>query len=93
MKLDIKKIAVAWAKSLNPSTSELILAEKRLEVCNSCDMSSKNLINVTTCSACGCPLSKKVFTSDYNDCPLDKWEEVDNKYFDLSTIKTKKSII
>jgi len=93
MKLDIHKIAKAWAISFNPSSSELLLAEKRLEVCHSCDMAANNILNISTCSACGCPLSKKVYTTDYNDCPLNKWEEVDKNYMDLTKIKTKKSIL
>ena len=93
MRFDIKKIATAWAKSWNPTEDELLLAQKRLEVCNACEMSRMSLLKISSCGACGCPLSKKVFTADYNDCPVGKWEEVDGKYFDLTKIKTKNTII
>ena len=35
----------------------------------------------TRCKECGCPIKKKVFSDDFNDCPLGKWEEVDSEYF------------
>ena len=34
----------------------------------------------TVCGECGCPIAKKIFTNDYNPCPLKKWEEVDAEY-------------
>jgi len=32
------------------------------------------------CGECGCPITKKIFSNDFNDCPLKKWEEVDTTY-------------
>lgn len=93
MKIDLKQIATAWAISFNPSEEQKLLAEKRLEVCMPCDRRMQTLIKVPTCNACGCPISKKVYTDEFNPCPEGKWEKVDKKYFDLSKVKVNKTII
>ena len=93
MKIDLKKIATAWAISFSPSEEQKVLAEKRLEVCLPCNRRVRTVLNIATCSACGCPLSKKVYTDEYNPCPLGKWEEIDRKYFDFSKTKVNKTVI
>ena len=87
MSFEVKKIVDAWITSFNPDKEERELAEKRYSICNTCEFNKKNLIGVETCNKCGCPLSKKVFTSlDYTTCPIGKWDDV-NKDF----IKNKKN--
>lgn len=81
MALEIKKIVNAWITSFNPDENEKALAEKRFSICSTCEFNKKTLLGVETCSKCGCPLSKKVFTSlDYTTCPIGKWDEVDKEY-------------
>lgn len=81
MDLNIKKIVNAWVTSFNPSEDEKQLAEKRLTVCNTCEFKGKNILLVDTCTKCGCPLSKKIFTSlDYTTCPLGKWDDLDREF-------------
>ena len=84
MSLDFKKIFNAWITAHNPTDRQLELAENRNKICDSCP--SKKVITekikiATICNECRCPISKKIFSKDFNDCPLFKWENVDKDYF------------
>jgi hypothetical protein len=92
--MDFKKIFKAWITANNPTDKELELAEKRNTICDSCP--SKKVITDkltigTICGECGCPISKKIFSDQFNDCPLEKWEQIDAKYF--PPIKKKTTMI
>ena len=95
MDLNFKKIFNAWIASYNPTPEQKLLAEKRNEVCEACP-SRKVLTNKlklgVVCGECGCPITKKIFSNDFNDCPLKKWEEVDKKY-QLSDLKKDNTLI
>ena len=94
MELDFKKILNAWITAHHPTEQQQLLANKRQEVCDVCpskrEITKKFKIGVI-CNECGCPLAKKIFSADFNDCPLKKWESVDTTYFPKS--KDSKSII
>jgi ribosomal protein L37AE/L43A len=94
MDLNFKKIWDAWLISYRPTNEQILLAQKRNEICETCpsrkEIARKIKIGVV-CSECGCPIAKKIFTNTFNDCPLKKWENVDSKYFPKS--KDSKSII
>jgi hypothetical protein len=87
--MNLKTILKAWAISFNPSVKQEVLAKARLEVCIGCEKFSM----LGVCKACGCPVKKKIYTDEFNPCPLHKWEEVDKKHYDLNKVKTSKSII
>jgi hypothetical protein len=90
MKLDIKEIVSAWMISFNPSEEEKVLAEKRYEVCSGCDKRGLNKLGIEVCKACGCPLSKKIFTlKDQESCPLKKWDNVNQEFRKIKTSKYK----
>jgi hypothetical protein len=89
MGINLKKIAKAWLTAANPTPKQSELAEARWNICDSCDK-KKLVTSVPICGACGCPLSKKIFTMENDSCPLNKWLEVEKDYF---IIKTNKSII
>lgn len=94
MELDFKKILNAWITAYNPSEQQLLLANKRNEICEVCPSRKKitgKLKIGVVCGECGCPITKKIFSADFNDCPLKKWESVDKTYFPKS--KDSKSII
>ena len=95
MDLNFKKIYSAWTIAHNPNPSQKLLAEKRNEICESCP-SRKVLTNKlklgVICSECGCPITKKIFSIGFNECPLKKWEEVDTMYRTFE-VKSNKSII
>ena len=95
MDLNFKKIYSAWIRSFNPSDEQKLLATKRNEICESCP-SRKVLTNKlklgVICSECGCPITKKIFSIGFNECPLKKWEEVDTMYRTFE-VKSNKSII
>jgi hypothetical protein len=77
----IKEIVSAWVTSFNPTDAERQLSEKRYEICYTCDKRGDNLLGVEVCKACGCPLSKKIFTQKQQDsCPLKKWDVVDSEF-------------
>ena len=84
MDFDFKKITKAWFDSYFGTKEQKELAILRSSICEVCP--SRNvLVNgidlLTTCGECGCPIKKKIFSPDFNDCPLKKWEEVDVKFF------------
>jgi hypothetical protein len=82
--LNFKKIFNAWVTAYKPSENQKLLAEKRNEICEVCPsrkvLTTKLDIGVI-CNECGCPITKKIFSADFNDCPLKKWESVDNVHF------------
>jgi hypothetical protein len=76
----ITEIVTAWMVSFNPTDEEKLLAEKRYEICFTCP-NRVNKLGVEVCDACGCPLSKKIFTlKDQSTCPLNKWDEVNTEF-------------
>jgi hypothetical protein len=95
MDLNFKKIYNAWVTSYFPNETQKLLAEKRNEICESCP-SRKILTDISTlgviCGECGCPITKKIFSNDFNDCPLKKWEEVDTTYR-MFEAKSNKSLV
>jgi uncharacterized paraquat-inducible protein A len=90
----IVDIAEAWIIAKNPSIEQKNLAEARWNICIQCDEFRKErpVTGEPYCNDCGCPLNKKIFTNKFNECPLEKWKDVDNLLFHL-TQKQKKSII
>ena len=95
MEINFKKIYNAWVTSYYPNEVQKLLAEKRNEICETCPsrkvLTDKLKLGVI-CGECGCPLTKKIFSNDFNDCPLKKWEEVDTMYRTFNT-KSNKSLV
>ncbi len=90
--INYKDIFQAWKKAFNPTPKEEELAEKRLNVCLSCNYRKEILKGVrwsAYCDDCGCPLNKKVFSTTYNACTQKKWKDVDSDY--LEEIDDKKN--
>ena len=88
--MNIKTIITAWIKAHNPTKEESELAMDRLKICETCPAKKEFIKNVelsVVCKECGCPITKKIYTDIYNACPLEKWEEVDKKYFPEQKIK------
>ena len=72
------------------------LAKLRLEICLECEFRKevvKGLKWSTLCGKCGCPLNKKVFSPNYNPCPLKKWDSVDSSYLEPFEDKNKNTLI
>jgi hypothetical protein len=91
--MNISEIVTAWITSFNPTDQQKKIAIERAEICFGCDrIKTKSVLSkkLKVCGACGCPIDKKVFSQEYNPCPLKKWEDVDKKY--ISKVKTKKTI-
>lgn len=87
-----KEITKAWIAANNPSPEQKILAEKRFEICDVCPLKqivTKNIKLGTICGECGCPISKKIFSPEFNACPKKKWEEVDRIYLPPTQKKSK----
>ena len=87
MSFSVKAIIKAWAVSFNPTEDQKILAEARLEICNSCPAMT-TIKGIKGCTLCGCPISKKVFTQSENPCPDLKWAMVDEGKFNTKKKKT-----
>ena len=78
---NVIEIIEAWVEARNPSPFRKELAIARLNICNSCDEKKtifKNIKPVQICGICKCPLDKKAFTTKKGDCPLKKWDNVEN---------------
>jgi hypothetical protein len=92
--INIREIIDAWRVSYNPTQNQLNKSIERgniCEVCPSKKVITKKLKIATVCGECGCPISKKIFSLEFNPCPLMKWGEVDKKY--KIEEKTKKTFI
>ena len=77
--LKLVEIAKAWIAASNPTDEQKELAEKRLAICSNCEFSRHNkALDFHYCGACGCPLSKKVFSPHTNDvaCEEGKWASI-----------------
>jgi hypothetical protein len=94
--INYKEIFEAWKISMNPTKKQEELAEKRLGVCIGCEYRTEIVTGLKwseLCSACGCPLNKKVFATTFNACPKKKWEDVDSGYLEPIPDKDKNSLI
>ena len=87
--MDIGKIIEAWIIAHNPNEEQKKLAELRGSICEVCP--SKKTILFTYCDECGCVIDKKVFTNEYDPCPLHKWHDIDKPFFPER--KSKKTLL
>ena len=70
----LKEIAVAWYRAANPTPEQKEIADKRLEICDTCPEAKVNSVGIHYCGACGCPLNKKIFSpAGPIACPKQKW--------------------
>jgi hypothetical protein len=91
---NVFEIIEAWIESRNPSPFRQELAIARLNICETCDSKEtilKKIKPIQICGICKCPFDKKVFTTKKGDCPLKKWESVENS--ELFIQKNDKTII
>lgn len=75
---DIKEIIVAWHRAANPTSEQKEIADYRASICETCEFKEfKTLIRSYVCNACGCPISKKIYTPTPGPeaCPKAKWEK------------------
>ena len=94
--INYKEIFDAWKISLNPTLKQEELAKLRLDVCLGCEFRKeviKGLKWSAKCGKCGCPLSKKVFSPNYNACPEKLWGDVDSNYLKPLEEKNKKTLM
>lgn len=81
--MNLTEIIDAWITALNPTAEEKSKSIERAIICGTCPkLKDTSLLGTKykKCSECGCPISKKIFSSEFNPCPLKKWESVDSKY-------------
>lgn len=75
---DIKEIVVAWHRANNPTPEQKEIADYRISICDTCEHKEfKTLIRTYVCGACGCPISKKVYSPNEGSiaCPKGKWDK------------------
>lgn len=90
----IKEIAEAWVIAFKPNPQQKNQAQERYSICLDCEHFGKArpITGEEYCKSCLCPLDKKIFTQKKdNACPLDKWKDVDEKYF--SNIKKSQTLL
>ena len=78
--MDIINIIKALGASYFATDEQKQRAEERIEICNSCEFIKDTPIG-HICGICSCPIGKKVYSFNFNDCPEKKWKEVDLKFF------------
>ena len=73
----LSEIFQAWVAAANPTPEQKLIAEHRTSVCDTCEYKTyTKLLDLYTCSLCGCPLKKKVFSPNGpKACPGNKWEK------------------
>ncbi len=70
-------IVRAWWIAANPTPEQSELAQKRLNICKSCDSMVDSVVFDKKCGECGCPIGKKIFTPALGTCDLHKWDKVE----------------
>lgn len=72
---DISEIIHAWKIAAKPTPEQQEVAEQRAAICDVCEFKQyKQLVHAYICSACNCPLSKKVYSKKGpTACPKGKW--------------------
>jgi hypothetical protein len=90
----IVTIADAWITASNPTEEQKKLAEARWNICIQCSefRAEREITGEPYCHDCGCPLKKKIFTREFNECPQKKWKKVDDLLWE-STQKKKKTLL
>jgi len=74
--LKLVEIGKAWIAAANPTPEQKEIAEHRLAICDGCEHKTfQETMKFWYCSACGCPLNKKVLTPVKDSCPKKKWEK------------------
>lgn len=69
----VKEIILSYAAKINPTEEQKEIAEKRLEICTTCEFWVQGAVR-DYCSKCGCTTSAKVFSPvGANACPMQKW--------------------
>lgn len=74
---NLTEIAIAWHRANNPTSEQKEIAEYRISVCDPCEHKAfKQLIKTYVCGACGCPISKKIYSPKPGPqaCPKSKWD-------------------
>ena len=93
-------IGKAWLIASNPTPEQKDLSIKRYSICLDCEYYKKSrpITHDEYCSVCLCPISKKIFSDNFNECPKGKWESVDIEFESIvkkehPVEKTKKTIL
>ena len=70
----IKEIIQAYAIAINPTEEQKQWAEKRLQICVTCEHWKTSQLGIEYCGKCGCATKGKVFSpKGMEECPLGKW--------------------
>ena len=72
---NLLEIAVACKPAARPTLEQQQVAEHRLSICDGCEHQQfRQVTRMYVCDACGCPLSKKVYSPrGPKACPEGKW--------------------
>lgn len=94
------EIGRAWIIASNPTEIQKELAQKRYSICIECSYYKKSrpITHDEYCSVCLCPIYKKIFSDNHNECPKENWLSVDNEYIDIlkkhpTKVKNNKTIL
>lgn len=69
----VKEILLSYMTSINPTEEQKEIAEKRLEICATCEFWVQGAVR-DYCSVCGCTTKAKVFSPKGSEaCPKKMW--------------------
>jgi hypothetical protein len=74
---DVSEIVIAWHRAQNPTEHQARVAEHRAKICDDCEHKVwAPVVHTWKCGACGCPISKKVYSPKpgVDACPKSKWD-------------------
>lgn len=77
-KINLLEVASAYFRSISPTSEQMRIAQVRKQVCESCDfLVYRKFRKMHVCGACGCPISKKIFSPlpGIVACPKKFWDE------------------
>lgn len=70
----IKEIVASYARMVNPTEEQKLIAEERIKICMGCEFWSENAVGIQYCKICGCATKAKIFTpKGLEACPENKW--------------------
>jgi hypothetical protein len=75
--INLLEIVDAWIEAENPGPERAIIAESRVQICNTCpEKTYIKTFDTYVCGVCNCPINKKIFSYKPGPeaCPKQKWK-------------------
>jgi hypothetical protein len=93
MAFNVGEIVTAWITAAKPNPNQKKLAEARYKICLGCEFygEKRPITGDAYCKDCHCPISKKIFSQEYDACPKHFWLKAEEQLMRGHTGGDKKS--